>query len=111
MPWQLTTPISVGDLDPNGPYQQVKIRYMIWDDRRSSYILEWEYGNTISEEWVSGKTPSGKETTTKIYDQNYIDLNDHVTNDGEKTRAAVKRGLYEYLFTKGLIDPGTVVDS
>lgn len=111
MPWQLTTPYSGGDLDPSGVYNQVKIRVQSWDDRRNMMAVELEYGTTSAEgKWVAGIVPASKPTYVPITGQDYVDLATNSTpNVGEKTYDAVKRGLYEYLSIKGLLDPGSIV--
>jgi len=110
MPWQLTTPVSVGDLDPNGPYNQVKILMQVHDGYRNHIRVDLEYGNTVDNEWVRGIKPTNKDTSYIIMGQDYTDLvTGHATEDGELTYDAVKRGLYEHLATKGVIDPGSIV--
>ena len=110
MAWQLTTPVVVGDLDPNGPYTQVKILYQVHDGRRNQIRVDFEYGNTVEDSWVAGITPSGKEGSCTIEGEDYLTLvSTHSPNEGELTYDAVKRGLYEYLVQKGIISSGTVI--
>jgi len=110
MPWQLTTPIDAGDLDPNGPYSQVTIMMQAHDRRRNMIRLELEYGNTVDGQWVPGLQPANQELNPTIEGQAYIDLvSGHMTVDGELTYDAAKRGLYEHLRSKGVISDGTVV--
>jgi len=110
MPWQLTTPVAVGDLDPNGPYNQISIMRQLHDRRRQMIHLELEYGNTVTDNWVPGMTPTGKETSVSIQGEDYTTLvTTHASNDGELTYDAAKRGLFEYLLAKGIIDAGSIV--
>lgn len=54
MPLQLTTPLSVGAIDVNSPYQQVKI-VEVKICLTSGYIdLTTQVGNTIDGSWVNG---------------------------------------------------------
>ena len=110
MPWQLTTPVDVGDLDPNGPYQQVKIMTQTHDARRMQVRLEFEYGNTVDGAWVAGYQPRNKNTSAIVEGDAYITMvTTHMPDDEELTYAAVKRGLYEYLADNEIIDVGGVV--
>ena len=52
MPIQLTDSLSVGDLDPNGPYQQVKLVYFACLVNDKKFNLKFVYGNTIDGKWV-----------------------------------------------------------
>ena len=110
MPWQLTTPIVAGDLDSGGPYNQVLIADENHDSKRKMIHLILEYGNTVVDEWVEGVAPRDMDTTHTILDQKYDDLvSTHLTDDGELTFDAAKRGLYEHLNSEGVIPPGSVV--
>lgn len=111
MPWQLTTPVAVGDLDPNGPYNQIAIMRQLHDRRRKQIQLELEYGNTVDDNWVRGITaPAGKQTSIVIEGEDYTTLvTTHATNDGELTYDAAKRGLFEHLLAKGIIEAGSIV--
>jgi hypothetical protein len=109
MPWQLTTPVTVGDLDPNGPYGEVKIMRQVHDARRKLISIDLEYGNTVDGEWVRGIPPADKTTSHVISGDAYDTMvTTHATNDGELTYDACKRGLYEHLSTEGVIDAGSV---
>jgi hypothetical protein len=58
MPIQLTTPVTVGALDPqaaNGQYTQVRICNLEFDFVRQSIALHCIYGNTVGGDWISGK--------------------------------------------------------
>jgi hypothetical protein len=111
MPLQLTTPISAGDLDPSaGSYTQVKVVSLLW--REGAVTVTVEKGNSDGGVWYPGLAP----VEFTIYDDpaadpeitDYTDLITHVSNDGELTYAAVKRGIYEWLIAKGHY-AGTVV--
>lgn len=109
MAWQLTTPISVGDLDA-ADYPYVKVRRMYWDDDRQMINVEWSYGTIDGEgNFVEGKVPHGAKINYIFEGAEYTDLVSHVSNNGELTYAAVKRGLYEALLAKSLIPAGSIV--
>lgn len=131
MPWQLTTPYTGGTLDPTGTYDQVKVEHMQWRATQGLIIVELQYGTTVDGVWTQGLTPVGKPSSAMLEGQKYIDLITaaaprtalidpvdptyaKVDVGGtpvwvELTYEAVKRGLYEYLATESVIDPGNVV--
>lgn len=110
MPWQLTTPLNAGDLDTTQAYDQVEIQGLNWDGKRAMMGLPLEWGTTVDGDWKSGITPRGKESFVQIEGQTYLDLlANSMPQAGETTYQAVKRGLYEYLATAGVIGPGSVV--
>ena len=108
MPWSLTTPISSGDLDATS-YGEVKIVRQTHDSVRRIITVDLEYGNTVEDVWVPGIQPRGKLGSAYIQGTDYSTL---VANSepelNEKTYDAVKRGLYAYLNTKGVIGAGTL---
>jgi len=109
MPWTLTTPIAVGDLDPSGSYGEVRIVEQIHRSVDRVIHVMLEYGNTVTGEWKKGLDPVGKTLGVDISGQDYLDLvEDSMPDTGETTYEAVKRGLYEYLADKSLIGPGTL---
>ena len=110
MPWQLATPIAVGDLDPNGPYTQVRIVRQAHDSIRKLVVVDLEYGNLVDGVWTSGLRVRSRPKTIYIQGTEYAALvaNSNPAN-GEGTYDAVKRGLYEFLASKNLIGPGTLV--
>jgi len=131
MPWQLTTPLPVGDLDPNGPYSQVKIvrQEHIMDPAGSDNYIQMllQYGNTVDGEWIPGISPADKNCNPIISGSGYTALIDSavalVTNVDpesdryvqrydvwvEKNYDATKRELYAWLYAQGIIDAGSVV--
>jgi hypothetical protein len=109
MPWTLTTPVAVGDLDPAGPYTQVKIVRQAHDSVRGMIAVDLEYGNTVNDEWKPGLPIRSKPTNIIIQGEEYTALvTDSEPETDEKTYDAVKRGLYEFLATKNMIGPGTL---
>lgn len=110
MPWQLTTPVDAGDLDPNGPYAQVKIMKFTHDARIQRIHITLEYGNTVDSEWAPGRQPYDKLNSVVISGDDYISfVSTHMSNDDELTYNATKRGLYEWLLANGHIAPGSIV--
>jgi len=109
MPWTLTAPITVGDLDANGPYTQVKIVHQNHDSVNGKITLFLEYGKTAQDAWVPGIPVKSKELVVSIEGADYVSL---VTGSepevNEKTYDAVKRGLYEYLADKSIIGAGVL---
>lgn len=110
MPWQLTTPYSGGDLDTTGVYNQVKVMRLNWRTHpKASVSLDLQYGTTVDDVWTPGMNPQGKPMQVYIDGDDYVDFMTHVSNDGELTYGAVKRGVYEWLSAKGHLDPGSIV--
>lgn len=75
MPLQLTTPVSVGGLDPDaagGEYDQIRIENLEFDFVRKKIGLRCVYGNTVSGDWVSGKKEMriGVQNQEAAYDEN-----------------------------------------
>jgi len=54
MPIQLTTPIQTGAIDPNGPYEQVKIIIFSLNTVVPNIEILCQYGNTVESVWVPG---------------------------------------------------------
>ena len=127
MPWLLTTPIDAGDLD-SGTYAEVKIIRFTQDPSRERFNVRLEYGNTVDGKWISGFSPRSKDAHATIMGTDYTDLvsaavPDVQTSDPadavkyeavgavwvERTYYAVKRALYEWLNTNGIIDAGSIV--
>ena len=111
MPWQLTTPIDVGDLDEN-PYSQVKIIRMAHDSNRSVIAVDLSYGNTDGQgNWVEGVPPRTKPQSVIIQGADYAALvaDSEASAAGEKLYEGVKAALYAFLEQKGFIGPGSVV--
>jgi len=110
MPWELTTPVQTGDLDPNGPYAQIKIMRILFDTRQSQINILLEYGNTVEGDWILGQQPAGLESHILITGEDYTTLcATHETNDDELTYTAMKRALYEWLNTNDKIAAGSIV--
>lgn len=110
MAWQLTTPVAVGDLDPNGPYAEVKIVRQAHDSVRKVIAVDLEYGNTVANVWTPGLPVRSKPQSVIIQGTEYTDLVANSEPEAEETTYdAVKRGLYAYLASKNLIGPGALV--
>ncbi len=108
MPWTLTTPVAVGDLD-SGPYTQVRIVHQAHDSVRGVIAVDLEYGNMVNNEWKPGLPLRNKPTNAIIQGEEYSTLvTDSEPEANEKTYDAVKRGLYEHLASKNIIGPGTL---
>lgn len=109
MTWQLTHPVAVGDLDPNGPYVEVKIVRQAHDSVRKIIAVDLEYGNTIAGVWTPGLPVRSRPQAVVIQGTDYETL---VENSGpqaeETTYEAVKRGLYSFLATSSFIGPGAL---
>ena len=108
MPLQLNTPLNVGDLDV-APYDQIRIVRMTHDSVRSRVMLDIEYGRTVDGTWVGGAEPAGKQISFYIVEDDYMALISHMSNEGEYTYAAVKRGLYEWLLNNNYVGAGSIV--
>jgi len=109
MPWTLTTPVAVGDLDPSGPYLQVRIVRQAHDSVRSIIAIDLEYGNTVEGQWVPGLPVRSKPSSVMIQGSDYESLTtDSMPEVDESTYDAVKRGLYAHLAIKGIIGAGTL---
>ena len=110
MPWQFTAPVAVGDLDPNGPYTQCKIVRLVHDSNRARIRVDIEYGNTVEGVWIPGLDPTNKQGSFMIDGEDYLQLvTTSMPEQGELTYNAVKRGIYDHLSTKGVIDAGIIV--
>lgn len=109
MPWQLTTPVTTGSID-TVDYDQIRVTLLTHDSARNFIQVQWEYGRTVSGEWAPGVAPVGAETSRLIDGSEYVTLvTTHLSNDGELTYDAVKRGMYDHLNTMGDIAAGSVV--
>ena len=109
MPWTLTTPVAVGDLDPNGPYTQVKIVSQTHDSVNGIITLFLEYGKTAEGKWVAGLPMKSKQVSVVIQGEDYDTLVEGSEPEVEElTYDAVKRGLYAYLLDEAIIGPGTL---
>ena len=98
MPIQLTTSITTGDIDPNGPYTQVKIVRFMLDSVQKVVELQCQYGNTDGE-WVPGVNAGA--TSIKYF---YITGEDYTTIVATESAAAeeiyydkVAETLYQWL--------------
>lgn len=101
MPILLTTPLDPGSFD-TATYDHVKIINQTHRMNRiePSIMLFLSYGTVTDGVWVPGNnTPSTAvyPVNVSVSGEDYISLISHDSLDGEKTYAAVKRGLYEYL--------------
>jgi hypothetical protein len=109
MPWQLTTPVSTGDLDATN-YGEISITEFRFSNSRELIFVTMQYGNTVDGEWVPGFTPVNKADSHVFDGGTFLSLVTTSTPDpGELTYVAVKRALFEQLFADGIIAPGTVV--
>lgn len=110
MAWQLTTSVTVGDLDPNGPYQKVRIVRQGHDSVRSMIAIDLEYGNVVNNVWIPGLPVRSKPRSVIIQGEDYTTLvATSAPLPDEATYDAVKRGLYTFLASKNFIGPGTLV--
>lgn len=111
MPWELTTPISTGGVDPSvAEYTECKLIRMLHDAQRLMIFCEFEYGNTNGGVWEPGLNPTNLDTSYPIEGTEYTTLvTTAMPQQGETTYEAVKRGLYEHLASVGVIPPGSVV--
>ena len=115
MPWQLTTPIQVGDMDPDGAITHLRVEHFDQNSGSGTIQTAISYGRMpdlgSGPEFVAAKIqPVGKARAHTIAGQEYSDLvSTHTSNDGELTYQAAKRGLYEHLASEGLIDSGSIV--
>jgi len=120
MPITLTTPKDTGDLDSNAPssqYAELKIIRQDIDIKNKCISLTYEYGNTISGDWVPGiERPITIEITNipETYDDNGNGNNDAdnqyntlVTklpaNTTESIYDHAAKELYQYLIDKGYV--------
>jgi hypothetical protein len=102
MPLQLTTSLNVGALDPNSPYQQVKIVEFQLNPTRGTVDLTVQHGNTVDGSWVLGKAVEG--ITVRRF---RIDGSDYATMMASVSAAAgevyydkVSTLLYQWLLDK-----------
>lgn len=105
MPWQLTTPVSVGDLDPNGPYNQIKIVGFQYYPNRKMLTVFFEYGNTVNGEWIRGIAPTVAQTSVTLVDQDCVDF----ITANQSLYDSVASTLYSWLQSDNKIDDGSVV--
>jgi len=103
MPWNLTTPVDPGDIDPAGPYSQVKIVGFRHDSKRGMIAMQLEYGNTVDSEWVSGVAPSGSPTSVKLSGQGYADF----VSANQAAYDQVASLLYGWLAANGHVAEGS----
>lgn len=117
MPLDLTTPFQTGDLDPNGPYSQVKIVKMTHDSVAETIEIQVEYGNTALGEWE----PGVKEQEMYLVENSPAEYDDQgnetvpagtdydllvaklcgVGNDNTPIYTRVKQELYQWLIDEG----------
>jgi hypothetical protein len=111
MPWELATPLKVGDLDPAGDITHVRVGLQRNDPDRKMILLSIEYGRMVDNSFETcALHPIDKEQNYAILDDEWVDLvTTHKTKIDEKTYDAVERGLYEHCSKKNVIDSGTVV--
>ena len=75
MPIQLTSPLSVGTIDVNSPYQQVKILQINLLSAVKRIELTVQHGNTINGTWTPGRAIEGTTVQRfKILDSEYDTL-------------------------------------
>ena len=110
MAWQLTTPVTSGDLD-SSDYDLIKLTRFVHDSTSNRIMINWVYGYLDEEgEMVNGIQPRGSESHAIIDGDDYLTLvSTHEPLEGEKTYVAIKRGLYEWLLAEGKIGPGIVI--
>jgi len=103
MPLQLTTPLSVGAIDVNSPYQQVKIVEVKLCLTAGYIDLTTQAGNTVNGRWTNGMGIEG--ATVKRF---RVEGSDYNTMVGAKSLGAddvyydrVASLLYQCLIDKG----------
>lgn len=103
MPIQLTTPMNVGVVDPNSPYQQAKIVQFALLPVAKRIEMHVQLGNTISGDWAPGIV--GSEITVKKFLVEGEDYNTMVSSTsagaGEVYYDKVSALLYQWLLDKG----------
>lgn len=105
MPWQLTTPLSAGDLDPEGPYTQVKIVGFQFYSNRNVLTVFLEYGNTVGGVWIKGVSPTSAQKSVTLTGQDCIDF----IAANQTVYDSVASILYSWLQSEGAIGGGSVV--
>lgn len=126
MPWTLTTPVAVGDLEDSA-LAEIKIVRLEQHANKKRLGLQLQYGNTVGEVWTPGYAPRAKQIDVQITATDYDDIiansvPDVQTSDPadavryaqvgavwvERTYYAVQRACYEWLNTNSIIDAGSV---
>lgn len=117
----LTTPISVGDLDPNGPYLHVNITRIQHVSDMNTISITCEAGNMVSDVWTAGHDnlciPAGHTKGISIIDQpdldpphsHYTDVVTSIPGGVLDLRAELLQKLYEVVLTEGHY-AGTIQD-
>lgn len=113
MPIQLTTAADSGEMGGGATYTHVKIMGWSHEPLQKLIKIGVQFGTMSGEEFIPG--PSFMIKSIMIINDpgvphtKYDDLVDgHTTNDGEKTYAAVKRGLYQWMIDESIF-AGTIV--
>ena len=107
MPITLTTPIQTGAVDPNGPYEEVKIVQFVLDTINKCIWINCQYGNTAEGDWVPGvKAGIAADRSFCIKDEGEdTDYTDMVTAESaaadEVYYDKVKTILYQWLLDMG----------
>lgn len=101
MPIALTVAMDPGNID-TAVCDHVKIMGLRDDERLGEIHMELEYGTIVATVWTpSGVTPTAASSfpdSAVISGADYATLaTTHMTLDGELTKAAAKRALYEWL--------------
>ena len=118
MPWQFTTPISIGVADPDAPsgeytHCRATLTGNYPDVDPPCLRLNLAYGWVAAGMFVGGKAVLNPDAYPiagiVIEGADYTTLiTTHEPNPGEKTYAAAKRAVYEELNRQGKISAGTV---
>lgn len=101
---QLTTPLSVGDLDGNSPYQEAKIiDFKLFSaDKRMELVVQ--LGNTIAGKWTPPVLSMGT-ITVKRFEISDTDYDTLVATQslavGEVYYQKVSEALYQWLLDNG----------
>jgi len=112
MSWRLNTPISVGEMAA-ADYTHLKITGFRWGDRGQirfsiAYGIDDELGNKNS--FTKGVVKvRRRKVDFSVRGAEYNSLVQHVSNNGELTFDAVKRGLYRWLRDNTHIKPGSII--
>jgi hypothetical protein len=109
MPIQLASPLDVGAMDANSPYQEFKVTKFIIDIRQNMVTVGGTFGNTVDGAWVPSVPSPTTHLTEYVDGAQYETIMETMPKAGEKIYDAAGRVLYEHLQS---VDPrlaGTIV--
>jgi hypothetical protein len=91
-------------------YDQISVTNFRHNNRMNEIEIQVEYGRTVDGVWTPGIAPLNKQTHFLIRGADYVAMvGAHTPNEGEKTYAAARRALFDYLAAQNLIGPGSIV--